>query len=422
MSSIKAFRFQLCLQPAQSRELQRWAGGLRWVWNQALAEQRARHARGEPYAGFAQMCKWLTAWRQAPGTAWLASGPVHTQQQVLRRLDESYKRFFEAARRGDTRRVKPPRFKRRGDEPGMRFPDAKQFKLDQVNGRICLPKLGQLRLRQSRPVTGELRNVSLSKEGAAWFCSIQTAGPDVAPAGLAPSRGIDMGLVQFATLSNGAAVAPLKAMAEQQRRLRRYQRSVSRKKKGSCNCKKAIARLGNLHRRIARQRADWLHKLSSGLVASHPVIAIEDLRVAAMSASARGTSERPGKNVRQKAGLNRGILDAAWAEFRRQLEYKSAAVGGEVIAVPAAYTSQRCATCGHIDKGNRTTQSSFICLACGHADNADVNAAKNILAAGHAVWAEREFKPKACGEDVRHGRRASASRAASAKQEPSEET
>jgi putative transposase len=390
MSSIKAFRFQLRLKPAQKRELQRWAGGLRWLWNQALAEQRARHARGDSYASYVDMAKWLTAWRQAPNTQWLASGPVHTQQQVLKRLDESYKRFFEAARCGNTQRVKPPRFKRRGEDPGMRFPDAKQFKLDQENARICLPKLGWLRLRLSRPVTGELRNVSLCREGAAWFCAVQTKGPDVAPAGLSPSLGIDMGLAQFITLSTGAAVAPLKAMAEQQRRLRRYQKSVSRKKKGSCNRKKAIQRLALLHTRIARKRADWLHKLSTSLVASHPVIALEDLRVAAMSASARGTAEKPGSRVRQKAGLNRNILDAAWAEFRRQLEYKTQAVGGEVIAVNPAFTSQRCAACGHTDKGNRTTQSSFICLACGHADNADVNAAKNILAAGHAVWAERQ--------------------------------
>ena len=418
MSSIKAFRFQLRLRPAHSRELQRWAGALRWLWNQALAEQRARHARGEKYASYVDMAKWLTAWRQAPATAWLAEGPVHPQQQTLKRLDESYKRFFEAARKGDTRRVKPPRFKRRGKEPGMRFPDAKQFKLDPANGRICLPKLGWLRLRLSRPVTGELRNVSLSKEGAAWFCSIQTLGPDVAPAGLAPSLGIDMGLVQFITLSSGEAKTPRKAMAEQQRRLRRYQKSVSRKKKGSCNRKKAIKRLGDLHLRIARKRADWLHQLSSEIVSAHPVIALEDLRVAAMSASARGTAERPGTRVRQKAGLNRSILDAAWAEFRRQLEYKTSAVGGEVIAVNPAYTSQRCAACGHTESGNRKTQSSFVCLACGHADNADVNAAKNILAAGHAVWLERA---KACGEDVRRAKPARAKRAASSKQEPPEE-
>lgn len=173
MSSIKAFRFQLRCKPAQSRGLQRWAGGLRWVWNQALVEQRARHARSEPCSGFAQMCQWLTAWRQAPATQWLATGLVHTQQQVLRRLDEAYKRFF--AKTGGF-----PAFKRRCNEPGMRFPDPKQFKLDQPNSRVFLPKLGWVRMRQSCPITGALRNVSLSREGAAWFCSIQTLGSDTA--------------------------------------------------------------------------------------------------------------------------------------------------------------------------------------------------------------------------------------------------
>lgn len=143
MSSIKAFRFQLRVKPAQQRQLQRWAGGLRWVWNQALDEQRARHARGERYASYVDMAKWLTAWRNAPDTQWLATGPVHTQQQTLRRLDEAYQRFFAAAKAGQAGgrgRTGPPEFKRRGAEPGIRFPDAKQFSLDAANGRLKCPK------------------------------------------------------------------------------------------------------------------------------------------------------------------------------------------------------------------------------------------------------------------------------------------
>ncbi len=108
----------------------------------------------------------------------------------------------------------------------------------------------------------------------------------------------------------------------------------------SCNRKKAVKRLAALHRRIARQRSDWLHQLSTGLVNEHPVIAIEDLKVKNMSASARGTVQAPGRRVKQKAGLNRAMLDAAWAEFRRQLQYKTAACGGAVIAVNPAYTSR----------------------------------------------------------------------------------
>jgi len=255
-------------------------------------------------------------------------------------------------------------------------------------------------------VTGELRNVSLRQVRGRWLCAIQAQVADVAPADLAPTVGIDMGLAQFATLSGGLAIAPLRALAQQQRRLRRYQKAVSRKRKGSCNRKKAVAKLANLHARLAAQRTDWLHKLSTQIVKEHPVIAIEDLKVAAMSASARGTADAPGRKVKQKAALNRSILDASW-------EYKTAAVGGRVVAIDPAFTSQRCSECGHVDKRNRRTQSAFICLACGHAENADVNAAKNILAAGHAATA--------CGEDVRRAKPARDKRAASAKQEPTEE-
>lgn len=417
MSSFKAFRFQLRTKPGMEVQLRRYAGQLRWIWCKALAEQRARHARGEKYAGHAEMCKWLTAWRHAPESSWLAMGPMHPQQQVLRRLDEAYLRFFKKA--GGF-----PSFKRRGEEPGIRFPDPKQFELDAANGRIRLPKLGWVRLRLSCPVEGTLRNVSLTREGNRWFAAIQVEVAETVPAtGLAPTLGIDLGLTAFAataTVSTGCLFEPLKALAKQQRRIKHAQRCLSRKKKGSSNRKKAIARLGNLHRRVARQRADWLHKLSSGLAGRHPVIAVEDLQVKILSASAAGTVASPGRNVKAKAGLNRSILDAAWGEFARQLSYKTAWRGGQVIRVNPAYTSQTCSACGHCSADNRKSQALFACVACRHAENADLNAAKNILAAGHAVWSS-EKKVDACGGVVRRKpARKRAAGAAPVKQEPTE--
>lgn len=424
--NLKAYRYQLRTRPAVESQLRRYAGMGRQVWNRALAEQRAQHARGEKYAGFAEMCKWLTAWRNDPATAWLAEGPIHPQQQVLRRLDEAYKRFFAAAKAGlagGRGRTGPPEFKRYGDEPGIRFPDPKQFSLDAANGRLKLPKLGWVRLRMSQPVEGALRNVSITREGTKWFASIQVEASETVPAlGIAPTLGIDLGLASFAATSDGVLVAPLKALAKQQVRLRRYQRSVARKKKGSANRKKAVAKLGNLHRRIAHQRSDWLHKLTTDLADQHPAIALEDLDTKNMSASAAGTAEAPGKNVRAKAGLNRGILDAAWGEFARQLTYKVEWRGGRVILVDPAYTSRTCRCCGYESADNRKTQSVFACVACGHTENADVHAAKNILAAGHAVWLSesRGSSAAACGGEVSRGRRASAGRAAPSKQEPTE--
>jgi putative transposase len=427
---MKAYRFQLRCKPAQERALGRYAGQLRWIWNQALHEQRARHERGEKFAGYAQMCSWLTAWRHAPQTLWLAQGPIHPQQQVLRRLEASYKRFFEAARAGQAGGrggVKPPRFKARGQEPGMRFPDPKQFELDAVNARqarIKLPKLGWVRLRLSQPVGGALRNVSITQQGAKWCASIQVEVNETAQAlDLPPTLGIDLGVAAFAATSQEEIIEPLRSLGAQQARLARYQRSVSRKVKGSANRKKAVARLGALHRRIALQRSDWLHKLSTDLADRHAVIALEDLKVQAMTASAKGTAAAPGRRVRQKAGLNRSILDAAWGEFARQLAYKVQWRGGRVLLVNPAYTSRTCRLCGHESADNRRTQALFSCVACGHTENADVHAAKNILAAGHAVWAlERDSaaEPAACGGAVSRPRGASRVSAAPAKQEPTE--
>jgi len=413
---MKAYRFQIRTRPAVDVRLRRFAGMCRSVWNMALAEQRARHARGEKYAGHAQMCKWLTAWRNAPATAWLADGPIHPQQQVLRRLDVAYGRFFSRA--GGF-----PSFKRYGDEPGIRFPDPKQFTLDAANSRLKLPKLGWLRLRMSRPVCGLLRNVSITREGVKWFASIQVEISETVPAlDVSPTLGIDLGLTVFAAASDGTLVAPLKALAQQQARLKRYQRSVSRKKKGSANRKKAVQRLGALHRRIAYQRSDWLHKLTTELADAHAVIALEDLHIKNMSASAAGTAKAPGKNIRQKAGLNRGILDAAWGEFARQLTYKVQWRGGQVILVNPAYTSRTCRICSHESAQNRKTQSVFSCVACGHTENADIHAAKNILAAGHAVWAKasEDTSLDACGGEVSRAAPARTTRAAPVKQEPTE--
>ena len=401
--------------------MKRWAGALRWLWNKALAEQQARYARGESYANYAQMCKWLTAWRNDAATNWLADGPQGPQQQVLKRLDAAYVRFFKKT--GGY-----PKFKAYGFDPGLRFPDAKQVEFDGLNQRIKLPKLGWTRLRLSQPVTGVIRNVSLRREGNRWYASIQVLQADVLPAaGLKPTLGLDLGVAAFAATSTGVLIDPLNAYRLHQCRLRRYQRSVSRKVKGSSNRKKAVLRLGNFHRKIAAMRSDWLHKISTGLVAEHPVIALEDLKVPNMSASAKGTKDSPGKQVRQKAGLNRSILDQSWGEFARQLEYKTAAIGGTVVKVNPAYTSQGCRICSFADKSNRKSQSLFACVACGHTEQADVHAAKNILQRGLLAWDEL-LKQSAAGHaasahegNVRRLRVAKSKSAVPLKWEPTEE-
>ncbi|MBJ5173480.1 transposase, partial [Salmonella enterica subsp. enterica serovar Mbandaka] len=188
------------------------------------------------------------------------------------------------------------------------------------------------------------------------------------------------GVTKLATLSDGTVYQPVNSFKASQRKLATLQRQLSRKVKFSSNWQKQKRKVQRLHSHIANIRRDYLHKVTSEISKNHAMIVIEDLKVSNMSKSAKGTAEQHGRNVKAKSGLNRSILDQGWYEMRRQLEYKQLWRGGQVLAVPPAYTSQRCACCGHTAKENRLSQSKFVCQACGYTANADVNGARNILA------------------------------------------
>ena len=172
-----------------------------------------------------------------------------------------------------------------------------------------------------------------------------------------------------------------------QEKMKNIQKKIARQKKGSKNRGKAKERLGRLYRKISDIRKDYLQKLSTNITKSHGVVVIENLQIKNMTRSAKGTIENPGKNVKAKSGLNRSILQQGWGMFINMLEYKLSYNGGRLIKVDAKYTSQKCSHCGHTEKENRKTRSSFVCKSCGYEEHADINAAKNIKAAGHAVLA-----------------------------------
>jgi putative transposase len=405
---LQAFNYELMPNGAQQRDLRRFAGACRFVFNKALALQKERYARGEKKLGYAELCKQLTEWRNGEETPWLKDAPAHPLQQTLKDLERAYKNFF-------AKRAMFPKFKKRGQREGLRYPDPKQFKLDAANGRIFLPKLGWMRLRLSRQVLGEVRNATVSLCAGKWFVSIQTEREEEQPVPQATSAiGIDVGVARFATFSDGSYLGPLHSFRKHEIRLRRYQRAMSRKVKFSNNWKKAKAKVQRVHTRIGNCRRDYLHKATTAISKNHAMVCIEDLQVRNMSKSAAGTTEQPGKNVRAKSGLNKSILDQGWFEFRRQLEYKLAWSGGLLVAVPPHNTSRTCPACGCVSADNRKTQAAFKCVGCGHEANADVVGAINILARGHRV--------AACGEDVSHAKPERAKRATSAKQEPTEAT
>ena len=194
--------------------------------------------------------------------------------------------------------------------------------------------------------------------------------------------GIDRGITIMAACSDDKDYGNIKAFKKHEKRLARAQRALSRKVKFSNNWHKQKEAIQTIHSKIANIRKDTLHKASTEISKNHAMIFMEKLGVSRMSKSAKGTKEKPGANVRAKSGLNKSILDAGWSMFAAMLEYKQAWRGGYVKYIPAAYTSQRCSCCGHTAKENRLSQSKFHCQHCGHAENADRNAARNILAAG----------------------------------------
>lgn len=394
----QGFMYRLRPKAGQASLLRRYAGCCRFVWNKALAEQQGHYARGEAYTSFAGMCKWLTAWRNSDETAFLREPPVHALQSALKDLDEAFRRFFR--KEGGY-----PKFKRRGDKVSFSEPDVKRFAVDETNSRIKLPKLGWLRYRKSRGLEGAAKNVTVSLDALGWHVSVQTErAENPVPAATAIGAG-DRGITNFLATAEGDLIAPLDAHKKALRRLRRYQRACARKveaqkkalgltgpiPKGkklpvSNRLAKARAKLAKLTAKITRQRQDFLHKLSTELADRHAAFALEDLKVKNMSRSARGDAENPGKNVRAKSGLNRSIMDQGWGEFARQMEYKLEWRGGRLVLVNPRNTSRMCHHCGHTDEKNRKGEK-FLCLSCGYEDHADVNAAKNILAAGHAVLA-----------------------------------
>lgn len=388
MKRLQAFKFQLRPGGQQEREMRRFAGACRFVFNRALALQNENHEAGNKYIPYGKMASWLVEWKNATEMQWLKDSPSQPLQQSLKDLERAYKNFFQ-------KRAAFPRFKKRGQNDAFRYPQG--VKLDQENSRIFLPKLGWMRYRNSRQVTGVVKNVTVSQSCGKWYISIQTESEVSTPVHPSASMvGLDAGVAKLATLSDGTVFEPVNSFQKNQKKLARLQRQLSRKVKFSNNWQKQKRKIQRLHSCIANIRRDYLHKVTTTVSKNHAMIVIEDLKVSNMSKSAAGTVSQPGRNVRAKSGLNRSILDQGWYEMRRQLAYKQLWRGGQVLAVPPAYTSQRCACCGHTAKENRLSQSKFRCQVCGYTANADVNGARNILAAGHAVLA--------CGEMVQSGR------------------
>ncbi|MFG2880670.1 RNA-guided endonuclease InsQ/TnpB family protein [Streptomyces sp. NPDC048337] len=372
----------------QDQVLTRWGHTARALWNVALEQRVYLWEQRRLTLRSVEQCKFLTAARA--DLDWIGDLPAQTGQQILRHLDQAYDNFWNPSHPAGF-----PSRKKRGHRLSVSFP-GQAVEVRQLNRKwaeVRLPKLGWLRFRLSRALGGTIRNATVSRGGNGWHVSfgVHTGRKPAAPNGK-PACGVDFGVTASAYVSTETAprlMSPTLTTNEEKRLKvleRRKARQITYAKKHNAGkygnrLRKTIAQIAKLATRRGNRRRDFTHKLTTGLAKNHGLIGIEDLRVKNMTASAKGTTKVPGKQVRQKAGLNRAILDNTPGERRRQLEYKARMYGSALVAVPPFHTSQTCAACGLVDPESRMGCGRlFACTRCGYEDDADRNASVEIEA------------------------------------------
>ncbi|MGH9918223.1 MAG: RNA-guided endonuclease InsQ/TnpB family protein [Nitrososphaerales archaeon] len=383
-----AHRYRLCPDPCQVPMLARHCGDARFVWNLAL-EQARLYRPGRPTPGRAERFRQLAEARQG---SWLGEGSSSVQQQALWDFDQALPNWWAGSHRR-------PRWRKAGRNEGFCVRDVTVTRLNRRWATIVISKCGEVRFRLSRPLpdTYGMARVTLDPAGR-LHVSFTAPQPVLRRTATGRVVGLDAGVVATLTTSEGAHLHVPGLTPGEIQRLRRLQRRLARQQKGSnrrANTKTAIAKL---EAREGDRRRDFIEQTGTGLVRRYDLIAVEDLAVHNMVRSAKGTVDQPGVNVAQKRGVNRAMNAQAWAMIRRRLTDKAATCDVQVVAVDPAFTSQRCAVCGYTSTENRESQAVFACRACGHQANADVNAARNILAAGLAVTA-RGGTPRSQGSD-----------------------
>jgi putative transposase len=363
------YSFRLYPDPAQCAALARAFGCARVVFNDALAARRAASAAGEPYLSDAVVSARLTAAKGTPERAWLGEVSSVVLQQALADLSTAYRNFFASAmgkRKGP--KAAPPRFRSRKDRrQTIRFTANARFKvLD--NGRLRLPKVGDVEVRWSRGLPAAPTSVTVIRDAAErYFASFVI---EVSPQPLPETDaecGIDLGLEHFAVLDDGTKVTAPKFLRRAERKLKKAQRDLSRKPERSRNRNNARLKVARAHAKVADARRDFHHKLSTNLIRENQTVTVEDLSVAGLA----------------RTRLAKSVHDAGWSAFVNMLEYKATLYGREFRRIGRFEpTSQLCSVCGVKDGPKALHVREWQCKECGTVHDRDVNAARNILALG----------------------------------------
>jgi putative transposase len=364
-SLCKAYKYKLKPTPEQERQFELVLQRCRTLYNTALEQRTVAWERcSVTLSAYQQQAELPDLKAALPEYA-----DIHSQvlQEVLTRLDRAFQAFFRRLKNGE----KPgyPRFQGRNRYHSFTY---KQYgngaKLD--NGFLVLSKIGRVAVRWSRPLAGTPKTVTISQEADGWYAIISCAEVQVQP--LPPTgqeTGIDVGLKVFLVTAQGVVFENPRHLRKAERYLAKCQRRVAKRAKGSHRRRKAVTLLARAHQTVKRQRADFHHKTALALVRENDTIYLEDLQV---------------RNMVRNHALAKSISDAGWAQFRTILEGKAAYAGRRVVAVPPAYTSQKCSDCGmHVPKS--LSVRTHVCTSCGLVLDRDENAARNILWAGQAL-------------------------------------
>ncbi len=367
---------------AKARKMFRVAGACRFVWNHFRNKnledyQKFKKGNGDrPSVSHFSLGVEFTKFRHE--TDWLRELPANPVKYTLKYLADALKQAIQG------KKGFPKPRSRKKTAPSFTLPDTANFrikKLDRKYGFLRIPLIGWVKLTRKGGnlwENGVPKQVVLRHDGRRWraFVFYEVEVEERMDDG--EVLGVDMNVRQVATSDGHFYFLP--DLNKKEARRMWYQRRMARQVKGSNRRKDTKRKLAKVSRKIANIRKNWIHQTTHEIAEKCGTVAIEDLNVKGMTASAKGTVENPGKNVKQKAGLNRVILDTAFAEIRKKLEYKC----GRLIEINPAYTSQTCSECGHTDKENRKTQSRFRCVCCSFTSNADTNAAVNIRRLGMA--------------------------------------
>lgn len=390
------YNYRITPDASQREALARSFGCARVVFNDGLRLRQQTREAGEKYVSDGELSRRLiTEAKLTPERAWLGEVSSVVLQQALADLNTAYRNFFASVtgkRKG--RKVAPPRFRSRKDNrQAIRFTKNSRFKvLD--NGRLRLPKIGDVPVRWSRSLPSEASSVTVIRDAAGrYFASfvVQTTQDETLQP-VDPEIGIDLGLTHFAVMSDGTKVTAPKLLRRAARKLKRLQQDLSRKTKGSNRREKAVVKVARAHAKVADTRRDWQHKLSMSIIRDNQAVYVEDLCVVGLG----------------RTRLAKSVHDAGWASFTGMLEYKAARYGRTFARVDRFFPSTRmCADCGRINEKMALNVREWDC-PCGSHHDRDVNAAINIKAAGRADFNDRGARvrpgaiPAPRGEAVTH--------------------